>query len=62
MTFDWQDIAALMIVAAALAYLVRQVLRTARAGSPTRCSGCASCPPSRPAPPLVTIASPSPKR
>jgi len=43
MTFDWQNILALALVAAAVAYLARLALATMRVRKAAGCGTCSSC-------------------
>jgi hypothetical protein len=43
MTFDWQQIATLAIVALAMSYVVRLTWRTFTARKAAACGGCKSC-------------------
>jgi hypothetical protein len=54
-TADWQSIAALAIVIAAVAFLVRKVWRAATSKQRPGCGSCGSCPSSRPGKSLVSI-------
>lgn len=55
MIFDWQDFAALGIVAVAIAYLARQLIIATRARRSGQCGSCTGCSAASGRVPLVTL-------
>ncbi|MCL4192807.1 MAG: hypothetical protein KJZ87_13825 [Thermoguttaceae bacterium] len=62
MIFDWQDIAALGIVAAAIAYLLRQSVIAFRARRSVQCGSCTGCSAASGRVPLVTLQTGPPRQ
>lgn len=62
MIFDWQNIAALGIVAAAIAYLLRQSVIAFRARRSVQCGSCTGCSAASGRVPLVTLQTGPPRQ
>ena len=61
MTMDWQDYAALSLVAAAVAYLVRGLFKRRTMSAPCG-TACGGCPPTNANEPKLVSLSPRPKQ